>query len=217
MKPPGLNAALGGLALTMMVGWGSTYYVPAVLAPSLRADLGLSQEAIFSGVTVMLFVAAAIAPVAGRMMERRGARGSLVLGSLMMAGALVWLSFAQGIWSYLAAWVIIGAATPLALTQGAVTAIAERAGGDARRAVSTLLLLSGFSSTIFWPLTTWLAAHLGWRGTCLAFAAVHLVVCTGIHATLLRPSPRPPGPETSGRRPDRMPSFHLRKSGRPSS
>ena len=80
----------------MMIGWGSTYYVPAVLAPALRRDLGLSQEVVFSGVTVMLSVAAAIAPFAGRVMERRGARGPLVLGSLMIAAALVELSFAQG-------------------------------------------------------------------------------------------------------------------------
>ena len=191
MRAPGLNAALGGLAVTMMIGWGSTYYVPAVLAPALRRDLGLSQEVIFSGVTVMLSVAAAIAPFAGRVMERRGARGTLVLGSLMIAAALVELSFAQGVWSYLVAWVVIGAATPLALTQGAVTAIAERAGGDARRAVSTLLLLSGFSSTISWPLTTYLSGHLGWRGTCLLFAGAHLILCTAIHAGLLRGRPMP--------------------------
>jgi MFS family permease len=190
MSNPALGTAICGLALTMMIGWGSTYYVPAVLAPALRSDLGLSEEAVFSGVTVMLLVAAAVAPFAGRIMERIGARGPMVVGSLMMALALVGLSFAQGLWSYLLVWVLIGAATPLALSQAAVSAIAERAGSNARRAVSTLLLLSGFSSTIFWPLTTWLAEHFGWRGTCLAFAGLHLLVCTPIHGVLLRPRPK---------------------------
>src|SRR5688572_12872362 len=148
MSNPALASAICGLALTMMIGWGSTYYVPAVLAPALRSDLGLSEEAVFSGVTVMLLVAAAVAPFAGRVMERIGARGPLVVGSLMMTLALVGLSLAQGLWSYLLVWVLIGAATPLALSQAAVSAIAERAGSNARRAVSTLLLLSGFSSTI---------------------------------------------------------------------
>lgn len=191
MRLSALNAALFGLALTMMIGWGSTYYIPAVLAPTLRADLGLSQEVIFSGVTVMLLVAAASAPAAGRLMERRGARGPMVLGSALMAAALLALSVAQGTWTYLMPWVLIGLGTPLALTQGAVTAIAEKAGGDARRAVSTLLLLSGFSSTIFWPLTTWLNAHLGWRGTCLGFAGLHLFVCATLHAVLLGRTPVP--------------------------
>jgi MFS family permease len=190
MSSPALATAICGLALTMMIGWGSTYYVPAVLAPALRSDLGLSEEAVFSGVTVMLLVAAAVAPFAGRVMERIGARGPLVVGSLMMTLALVGLSLAQGLWSYLLVWVLIGAATPLALSQAAVSAIAERAGSNARRAVSTLLLLSGFSSTIFWPLTTWLAEHFGWRGTCLAFAGLHLLVCTPIHGVLLRPRPK---------------------------
>jgi predicted MFS family arabinose efflux permease len=104
----------------------------------------------------------------------------------MVAAALAGLSQAQGLWSYMAAWVVIGLATPLALTQGAVSAVAERADGNAHRAVSTLLLLSGFSSTIFWPLTTWLAAHFGWRATCLVYAALHLSVCFTLHAVLLR-------------------------------
>jgi MFS family permease len=206
MSVPALRAAIGGLALTMMIGWGSTYYVPAVLAPVLRSDLGLSEEAVFGGVTIMLLVAAAVAPMAGRIMERRGARGTLVLGSVMMALALVGLAFARGMWSYLLVWVLVGAATPLALTQAAVTAVAERAPGDARRAVSTLLLLSGFSSTIFWPLTTWLAAHLGWRGTCLVFAGLHLVVCATIHGFLLgRPQGRGSVPKyKSAAAPDAM-------------
>jgi MFS family permease len=170
----------------MTIGWGSTYYIPAILAPSLRSDLDLTQQEVFGGVTVMLLVSAAVAPAAGRLIERRGAQGPMMLGSVMVAAALAGLSQAQGLWTYMAAWVLIGLATPLALTQGAVSAVAERADGNAHRAVSALLLLSGFSSTIFWPLTTWLAGHLGWRTTCLAYAALHLSVCFTLHALLLR-------------------------------
>jgi MFS family permease len=173
----------------MTIGWGTTYYIPAILAPSLRSDLDLSQQEVFGGVTVMLLVSAAVAPAAGRLIERRGAQVPMMLGSVMVAAALAGLSQAQGLWTYMAAWVLIGLATPLALTQGAVSAVAERADGNAHRAVSALLLLSGFSSTIFWPLTTWLAGHLGWRTTCLAYAALHLSVCFTLHALLLRRDP----------------------------
>jgi MFS family permease len=171
----------------MTIGWGSTYYIPAILAPSLRSDLDLSQQEVFGGVTVMLLVSAMVAPAAGRLIERRGAQGPMMVGSVMVAAALAGLSQAQGLWSYMAAWVVIGLATPFALTQGAVSAVAERADGNAHRAVSALLLLSGFSSTIFWPLTTWLEADIGWRATCLVYAALHLSVCFTLHAVLLRP------------------------------
>jgi MFS family permease len=180
-----LRRAIGGLAATQVIGWGSTYYVPAVLAPALRADLALPTEVIFGGVTIMLVVSAGVAPVCGRYMERHGARRPLMLGSAMVAAALALLSQAQGLWTYVLPWILIGLATPLALSQAALTAVAERAGGNARRAVSTLLLISGFSASVFWPLTTWLAEMFGWRGACLVFAAVHLLVCAPVHALAL--------------------------------
>jgi predicted MFS family arabinose efflux permease len=60
------------------------------------------------------------------------------------------------------------------------------AGPNARRAISALLLVSGASSSLFWPLTAWLEGSVGWRMTCLIFAAVNLCLCAPIHALLLR-------------------------------
>ena len=34
----------------------------------------------------------------------------------------------------------------------------------------------GFVSTVCWPLSAYLVAHLGWRGTCFAYAAIQLLV-----------------------------------------
>jgi hypothetical protein len=37
--------------------------------------------------------------------------------------------------------------------------------------VPALTLWGGFASTVCWPLSAFLLAHLGWRGTCLTYAA----------------------------------------------
>lgn len=171
------HRAIVGLAATQIVGWGTTYYVPSVLAPEFRASLGLSQEAVFGGITVMLLVGAAAAPATSRLIERRGARVALMLGSALMALALVLLSQAQGVWSYAMGWVLVGLATPAALTQGAFSALAEIAGPGARRAIGRLLLITGFAATVFWPLTAWLETVASWRGTLLLYAALNLVLC----------------------------------------
>jgi hypothetical protein len=54
--------AILGLAVTQMTGWGTTYYLPAVLVGPIEADLRLSREIIFGGVTIMLLVGAVVAP-----------------------------------------------------------------------------------------------------------------------------------------------------------
>jgi hypothetical protein len=46
----------------------------------------------------------------------------------------------------------------------------------ARRPITALTLWGGFASTICWPLSAWLLDAVGWRGTCLAYAGLHLGV-----------------------------------------
>ena len=190
------RATIAGLSVTQIIGWGSTYYIPSVLAAALRSSLGLSPELVFGGVSVMLLVSAAVAPRAGRIMQARGVRGPMILGSAVMAAGLIALSQAQGLWTYALAWLVIGLAAPIALTQAAMSALAQIAGADARRAMGTLLLFSGFSSAVFWPLTAWLEARLGWRETCLVFAGLHLLICCPLQALVI--------PTLTGRREARV-------------
>jgi MFS family permease len=190
--------AILGLALTQMTGWGTTYYLPAVLVGPLEADLRLSREVIFGGVTVMLLVGAVVAPRAGAYIARNGARAPMVVGSVLLALSLAVLAGAQGIATYVLAWAIVGVALPLGLTQAAVSAMAIIAGPNARRAISALLLLSGASSSLFWPLTAWLEANVGWRAACLVFAALNLLVCAPVHAILLRRGAAPAAFAASG-------------------
>jgi hypothetical protein len=58
----------------------------------------------------------------------------------------------------------------------------------AKRSIGTLMLFTGLSSTVFWPVTSLLVGAVGWRETSLLFAALHLFVCLPIHWTLPRAS-----------------------------
>jgi hypothetical protein len=56
----------------------------------------------------------------------------------------------------------------------------------AQRSITYLTLIAGFASTIFWPITTLLHAHLSWQNVYLIFAALNLFVCLPLHAWLAR-------------------------------
>jgi MFS family permease len=181
----GLLRIAAPLSLTQMIGWGTTFWLPAMLVGPVGREIGLVPEVVFAAVTVMLLVSAVVAPSIGRLLDRRGARWPMAAGSCLFALALIALSRAQGTGSYLAAWVLVGIGAPLALTQAAAAAMAQRAGAGARQAIGMLMLVGGLSSTLFWPLAAWLDATIGWRGACLAFAALHLLVCLPIHLIAL--------------------------------
>ena len=52
-----------------------------------------------------------------------------------------------------------------------------------------LAIIGGFASTIFWPLAGALDVAVGWRGTLLVYAAIHLLACTPIHLLVLPSQP----------------------------
>jgi len=90
-RDPATHAVLA-LGITQIIAWGTTLYALGVLGKPIAADTGWSQSLVFGGLTVGLLTSAAVSPAVGRMLDRRGGRVVMALGSLVMAGGLVLLS-----------------------------------------------------------------------------------------------------------------------------
>jgi MFS family permease len=179
-----------GLGFTQIVGWGTTFLMPSVLGRHMQEALAIPSEVVFGGITVMFAVGAIFAPTIGRLIDRTGARTIMASGSIVFALTLSALALSQGPITYLVCWAGLGVASTLALSTPSSVALAQVAGPRARQAIALLAILGGFASTVFWPLTGALDVAVGWRGTLLTYAAVHLLACAPIHWLVL-PS-RPP-------------------------
>jgi MFS family permease len=100
--------ATAGLGFTQIVGWGTTFLMPAVLGRHIQESLGLASEVVFAGITVMFGVGALLAPQVGRLIDRTGARALMASGSALYAVSLAALAFSQGLVSYLLCWAAMG-------------------------------------------------------------------------------------------------------------
>jgi MFS family permease len=189
-----------GLGFTQIVGWGTTFLMPAVLGRHMGESLGLASEVVFAGITVMFGVGALLAPQVGRLIDRTGARTIMASGSALYAVSIAALAFSQGLVSYLLCWAAMGVASTLALSTPSSIALAQVAGPSARRAIAMLAIIGGFASTVFWPLSGALDVAVGWRGTLLAYAAIHLFACLPVHLLVL---------------PHRPPAHHLAAAANP--
>jgi hypothetical protein len=49
-------------------------------------------------------------------------------------------------------------------------------GEKARRAITGITLLAGFASSVGWPLSAWGLETIGWRNTCFAWGAAHILI-----------------------------------------
>jgi len=180
----GFRAVLG-LGATQIIHWGSVFYCIAVLGPAICADLSLAPEIVYGGLSLALVAGSFTSAWSGRLIDRLGGRHVMAGGSLACALGLAMLASASGVWSYAAAWLVLGLAMPVALYEAAFASLSQVEPVRARRAVTYLTFLGGLASTVFWPLSGMLLSWLGWRGTLLAYAAASLIVCVPLHLLVL--------------------------------
>jgi hypothetical protein len=73
-------------------------------------------------------------------------------------------------------------------------------GSEARSAITGITLIAGFASTIGWPLTAWGASELGWRETCIAWAAAHILIGLPLNRFMLpKPADLVLSPKANGK------------------
>jgi MFS family permease len=180
LRDPAAHAVLA-LGITQICAWGTTLYALGVLGKPIAADTGWSQTLVFGGLTIGLLASGAVSAAVGRLIDRRGGRAVMSIGSIVMAGGLVLLSLVTNPYAYLAVWALLGIAMRLCLYDAAFAALVQVAPSRGRRCISYLTLFGGFASSIFWPIGHALNGAVGWRQTLLIFAAINLLVCLPLH------------------------------------
>jgi MFS family permease len=181
VKPPGFGLIIPALGIGQIFAWGSSYYLLAVLAGPITRSTGWPLTWVVGGVSLGLLAAGVVSPRVGRMIGRIGGRPVLAMSAVVLAAGLGLLALAQSIPVYLAAWVVIGMGMGGGLYDPAFATLGRIYGEAARPAITTLTLFGGFASTVCWPLSAFLVTHLGWRGACLAYAGLHLLVVLPIY------------------------------------
>lgn len=176
---------VGVLGPLQILSWGTTFYVLAVFGPAIAAETGWRLASISAGLSVGLVAGALASPYVGVLIDAKGGRGVLTLGSLVMAAGHTLLSFAASLPVYYAAWALLGLGMAMGLYDPAFAMLARLFRNDARRAIGALTLFGGFASTVGWPVATWLTASFGWRDAALVFAAIHLFIGLPAHRFLL--------------------------------
>ena len=182
---PSVIAALGS---SQTLAWGSSYYLPAILADPIGAGIGVPRSWVFAALSGALLIAAFAGPAVGRIIDRHGGRGILVLSNVVLAAGLVALAAANGPVALFVAWAVLGIGMTLGLYDAGFAALTALYGRDARGPITGITLIAGFASTVSWPLSTVLNEALGWRETLLVWAALNLAVALPLNWLLPVPA-----------------------------
>ena len=164
------------LGTTQTLAWASSYYLPAILADPIARDLGVSSNWIFAAFSASLVIAAIIGPRVGRQIDHFGGRPVLTASNLTLAAGLALLGISTSIPVLVVAWILLGIGMGCGLYDAAFGALGRIYGDNARKSITGITLLAGFASTVGWPLTAFGLEAIGWRNTCFAWAAAHILI-----------------------------------------
>lgn len=178
---PRPRAALAALAIAQIVAWGVLYYAVLVAAPVIAGDTGWSEQSVFLAITAGLLTSAGCAIPVGRWLDRHPRR-VMVVGAVTGTLALLAAAASPTVETFAAAWIACGAAQSAVLYQAAFTVITHRHEHDRRGPLALVTLAGGLASTIFAPLTGWLASEVGWRVTFVILAAILAAAVVPLYA-----------------------------------
>lgn len=180
---------VASLGTVQMLSWGSTYYLPAILAEPIARELGIADTLVFVAFSSALLTMAMLGPGVGRQIDRGRGRLALASSNLVLAAGLTALGLAQNATILFAAWIAIGCGMALGFYEAVFSALANSRGGKARKEIIGITLLGGLASTAFWPASASIEAIFGWRTVCFAWAFAHLTVGLPLNY-LFAPAPR---------------------------
>ena len=192
---------VGGAFVSHLLSYGVLTVAFGVFCPVMAEALGLGRGLLASVAAAARLVSAALSPLLGPVVDRRGPRGLMALGVLSLAGGAVVLAAAGNAWHVFLGYGVVMAFGSVAL--GELTGDTTVARWFVRRrgralAVSTMGL-STAGIVIPLPVALLIGA-LGWRGAWLVLAGVILVLGAAATTVMRR------RPEDYGLAPDGAPA-----------
>jgi MFS family permease len=172
---------ISALGIAQIISWGSLYYAFSFLIEPLQAASGAGKSTVVGAFSLGLLIAGLLSVPVGAIIDRAGGRSVMTAGSLAAAALLTLLSLTDSVELMYLAWIGLGAAMAATLYDPAFAILTAMFQTNYRRAIAALTLFGGFASTVFWPLTEFLIAQMGWRDALLVLASFNLLICAPLH------------------------------------
>lgn len=149
-------------------------YAFGVVVNDMADSLGMTMTLATGAYTGYTLVHALSAPLAGKFINRFGAKASMAVGLALMAiGCLLMALVGRSVWFYYVFWIFfIGFGMRFGTLLPEQVNISKWFFNYRGLAMALLLTAGGVGGYIFTPVCTWVNSHSGWRSVWLMIAAL---------------------------------------------
>jgi hypothetical protein len=165
-----------GLGMTQILAHGILYYGVTALAPQISGDLGVSQQIVFSAISISLGISAVVSIPAGRAARRIGPLRVMCIASLAAAAGLIGVALAHTLTAFAVSLALIQTAAAGLSYELAVLSLSDNNAASLDRQAGRLALLSGVTPSLAWFSTDALLHILTWRLVLATYALVLILL-----------------------------------------
>lgn len=177
------------IGLAQIFIWGGSFFLLAVFSRPIMQEMGWGREIIYGGLSTGLLVSALVLTYLGHLFRYFQAKNILAFSGFAIAIGLVTLAYSSTLWSFYSAWIIIGVGMALGLYDTLFATFGHYFGLNAKKLIVALTLISGFCTTIVWPLQVYLISLIGWRDALLVWAVLLFIFIAPIYYFCLPTTP----------------------------
>lgn len=167
--------------------WGMLYYGFSVLLVPMATELHTSRATVAGAFSLGLLVVALVAPQIGRWVDRGHAARVMRAGAWIAAAGVFAASQVEDVHLLYVIWAVLGLAMATLFYEPVFGLVIRTvtADGDRLRALASVTVIAGLSSTIFLPVMAFAVRQIGWRHTEIAAGCVIIATSWSIQRYVL--------------------------------
>src|SRR4051812_37072536 len=105
---PSPRLIVPALGVTQILAWGSSYYLPTVLAKPIAADTGWPLTWVVAGLSLGLLIAGLVSPLVGGQINAHGGRRVLAASAVLIALGQITLAISPNLPVFIFGWIVLG-------------------------------------------------------------------------------------------------------------
>ncbi len=170
-----------GLGIAQIMLWGGSYFLLAILAKPIMAELKWSNEFVYGALSFSILISGLVSPKIGHLINTKSRNYVVLLSGLLMGIGLICLGLSTNKGLFIFGWILIGFAMGAGLYDPLFASLGRKYGKKATNSIVQITLVSGFTTTTIWPILSYLLNTFGWRSTCFIYAISLIVLIFPIH------------------------------------